>query len=317
MKPLILTPGDPGGIGPEVSCRALVALQESELPPTVLLGDRQRLLSEARRWGLQAESLALADVEAFTTRSAVGIVEPVCDGEPLEVAAIRQAAVWGLENKSSALVTGPIHKASLVARGFEHRGHTDFLGDLCGVEQPVMVFVGGRLRVGLVTTHCALREVPERLTVARILHVIKACQQALQALGCERRRIGVCGLNPHAGEDGVLGHEEQELIAPAVREAQALGMDVIGPLCAESLFRKAAQQEVDFVVAMYHDQGLVPLKLVDFGRSVNWTLGLPIIRTSVDHGTAFDLAHKGVADFGSMQTAIELAVHLSSRRARA
>jgi 4-hydroxythreonine-4-phosphate dehydrogenase len=218
-----------------------------------------------------------------------------------------------LDGRADALVTGPIHKARLHAAGFEYPGHTDFLGHLCGVENPVMGFVGGSLRVCLVTVHLPLSQVAQAITASRVLYTLQVANQALKdSLGIERPRLLVCGLNPHAGDQGLLGREEIEQIQPACAHAQAMGLRVEGPVSAEAAFRMMLAGQADMVVAMYHDQGLAPLKLVDFGRSVNWTMGLPIVRTSVDHGTADNIAGQGIADPSSMLAAIELARCLSS-----
>ena len=187
-------------------------------------------------------------------------------------------------------------------------GHTDFIGHLCGVDEPVMAFAGGRLRVALVTHHMPLMSVGAALTIPRIQRVVRIAHRALvEDLQIAIPRIAVCGLNPHAGEWGLLGFEETEIIGPACDELRAAGLQVVGPVSAETAFLNAQQGSIDLVVAMYHDQGLAPLKAVDFGRSVNWTLGLPILRTSVDHGTAEHLMGTGAADPDSMCAAMELA----------
>lgn len=283
MLPLVVTPGDPLGIGPEVTVKALAAMDED----VVLIGDRAAI----QRWG------------------DLPVIQPESD-EPIEVASLRLAVSMCQRGEAAALVTGPIHKARLAARGFHHKGHTGFLGELTGA-QPVMGFVGGRLRVCLVTVHVPLSQVASTLTPELLDHTLTVADAEL------RRRLGltprllVCGLNPHAGDDGLLGSEERELIQPACDRARARGLEVVGPISAESAFRMAWKGEADMVVAMYHDQGLVPLKLVDFGQSVNWTMGLPIVRTSVDHGTADDIAGQGIADSTSMQAALKLARELS------
>jgi 4-hydroxythreonine-4-phosphate dehydrogenase len=300
-----LTPGDPDGIGPEVACRALaVRLREGQPVRAVVVGARDPVEREAARFGL---AVARVDEVAETT-GGVALYEPDCSSEPVEVASLRAAVAAIQQGRASGLVTGPIHKHALAARGFAYPGHTEFLGHLCGVERPVMAFVGGALRVALVTVHMPLREVPSALSADLVLHVLMTVESELrERLRLATRRIAVCGLNPHAGEEGLLGREELEIIAPAVERARTQGVDARGPVSAETAFRWAADARVDLVVAMYHDQGLAPLKLVDFGRSVNWTLGLPIVRTSVDHGTARDIAGKGVADASSMGAAIRLA----------
>lgn len=230
--------------------------------------------------------------------------------EPVEIVAIRAAVAACLVGEGRALVTGPIHKARLAARGFHHHGHTEFLGELCGVTEPVMAFVGGSMRVALTTVHLPLRDVPAAITVDRVLHVVRTADAALRLqLGLPRPRIAVCGLNPHAGDAGVLGTEELTIIGPACDILRAEGIDVWGPISAETAFWE--HERSDLVVAMYHDQGLAPLKRVDFGRSVNWTLGLPIVRTSVDHGTADALVGTGRASPASMEAAIGLALELT------
>jgi 4-hydroxythreonine-4-phosphate dehydrogenase len=291
-----------------VACRALLARPVDR--PVVLLGEAQAIRDAARAAGLPLEAL---DDPCAPVR-AVGLYEPPGQDEPVEVRSLRLAASLLLRDQGSALVTGPIHKARLARQGFAYTGHTDFLGHLCGVEHPVMAFVGGRLRVALVTVHLPLSAVPSAVTTEAVLHTLRAAHAALGSdLGLTRRRLLVCGLNPHAGDQGLLGHEDHTVIAPAVALAQAEGIDAVGPISAEAAFRHAITGQGELVVAMYHDQGLAPLKLVDFGRSVNWTLGLPFVRTSVDHGTADDLVGTGTASPDSMVAAIELAVALTRR----
>ena len=306
---LLVTAGDPQGIGPEVVLRALATRREAGRDVSaVVVGDFRAM----RRAGalVGAEVVRVSALEA--SDEAIAVFDPGDDDEPVEVASVRRAVEACLAGNAAGLVTAPIHKGALAKRGFAYRGHTDFLGHLCGVERPVMAFVGGELMVALVTVHVPLRDVADLLDVSSVLHTIRTADEALrERLGLEAPRLVVCGLNPHAGEGGLLGHEELVVIGPAVRAAAELGVQVTGPVSAEAAFRAAAAGEADLVVAMYHDQGLAPLKLVDFGRSVNWTLGLPILRTSVDHGTAYDIAWQGVADPASMLSAIELAERLS------
>ena len=303
--PLLVTPGM--GIGPEVTARALADERAPTLQPVVLLTAPDRAPLHA------IEIAALAQAQE---PGQVYVLPPTgLPGEPLEVAAIRVATEACLAGQASALVTGPIHKKRLADQGFAFKGHTDYLGELCGVEEPVMAFVGGALRVALVTTHLPLMAVGAALTVARIVRVVQVTDDALRRdLGLAAPRIAVCGLNPHAGEGGLLGSEELEVIGPACELLRAEGRDVRGPVSAETAFLEARLERVDVVVAMYHDQGLAPLKLVDFGRSVNWTLGLPIVRTSVDHGTADHLVGTGQADPASMRAALRLAQHIVARR---
>ncbi|HEY7476307.1 MAG TPA: 4-hydroxythreonine-4-phosphate dehydrogenase PdxA, partial [Vicinamibacterales bacterium] len=209
-----------------------------------------------------------------------------------------------------AIATAPVNKEAFAAAGLSWRGHTDLLAHLCGVDDVAMLFWSDRLRVVLATVHIPLSEVPRALTTDRLAAVIRLTARSLPRFGLSAPRLGVAGLNPHAGENGVLGLEDRDVLAPAVATARAEGIDVVGPLPADTLFVRAARGEFDVVVAAYHDQGLVPVKLLAFGRAVNVTLGLPIIRTSVDHGTAFDIARQGVADEGSLVEAILLAARL-------
>ena len=296
MKPLILTPGDPQGIGPEVVVKALAEMTVGR--PLVLMGDQESIVAAADQWGPLPDGAQIIDTAGHA--------------EAPEVVAIRRAVEWCQSGKAAAIMTGPINKEKLVRGGFQYTGHTDFLGALCGVESPVMAFVGQRLNVSLVTVHCALQEVPSRLNEALIVHVLKETRRAFARYGNEPNpTLLVCGLNPHAGDGGVLGQEEIDVIGPAI---QASGLEgVVGPISAEAAFTRAMRTEGQVVVAMYHDQGLAPLKAVEFGQCVNWTIGLPIIRTSVDHGTAYDLAGTGQADPGSAKAAIRWALHCASK----
>lgn len=307
MTPLILTPGDPIGIGPEVAARALAS--QPLRRPVLVIGAAAPFLRAAHDAGLDA-----AQVQALSASlPPVAVYEPG-GPEPVEVASIRLAAEACLRGRAAALVTGPIHKGRLIAQGFGFTGHTDFLGHLCGVDRPVMAFVGGELKVALVTVHLPLHRVPAAVTRDAVLHTLSVVDASWRRhLPNSGRRLLVCGLNPHAGDDGALGEEEITTISPACADARSQGIDAVGPMSAEAAFLKARQGQGDVVIAMYHDQGLAPLKAVDFGRSVNWTLGLPILRTSVDHGTADDLVGTGRADPASMVAALRLANDLIAR----
>ena len=266
------------------------------------------ILAEAARQGVSVKSITSLEQAG----QGMSLLPPSAGEEPVEVRSIRFAADACLAGRARALVTGPIHKARLAGQGFGFPGHTDFLGELCGVEQPVMAFVGRRLRVVLATIHMPLAQVPHAITREGLLHVVRTAHAALRdQLGIPEPVLVVAGLNPHAGDQGVLGGDELDLIGPVCDELRAEGLRVCGPCSAEAAARDAAEGRADMLVAMYHDQGLVPLKVLDFGHSVNWTLGLPIVRTSVDHGTADDIAGKGIADAGSMLAAMVLADRVS------
>ena len=299
------------GVGPEL---ALAAMAGRGLGGVALVGRAAALAAVGSPVPLVAVS-TLRD--AWSVEGALPVLDPGDAAEPAEVAAIRLGALACLAGEADALVTGPIHKARLAARGFAYLGHTDFLGALCGAE-PVMAFAGGDLRVALVTVHLPLALVPGALTRAGVAHTARTAARALHHdLGLPAPRLAICGLNPHAGEGGLLGREEIDTIGPACADLRAEGWSIVGPVSAETAFLEARAGRVDLVVAMYHDQGLAPLKAVDFGRSVNWTLGLPIVRTSVDHGTADDLVGTGRADPASMSAAIRLAEQIIARRAAA
>lgn len=302
IKPIILTYGM--GIGPEVSLKAVK--QMANAPLIVLAGRRE------------CSCIQAADLPSWNPGASGRLFWMPFDdkdGEAAEVAAIRWAVAECLAERAAALVTGPINKAKLVSKGFSFHGHTEFLGHLCGDVQTVMGFVGGTFKVCLATTHLPLMDVANHLSTDGLIERAEIVLRALHhELGMSAPRLGICGLNPHAGENGVLGREEIEVIGPACDALRAAGHHVIGPISSETAFLEARRGAIDMIMAMYHDQGLTPLKAVDFGESVNWTLGLPIIRTSVDHGTADTLVGTGQADASSMISAIELAVQLSHKR---
>jgi 4-hydroxythreonine-4-phosphate dehydrogenase len=298
-----ITVGDPAGIGPEVVAAALREIPRADAE-LVVYGDVDAVRSAGGELaGIETRAIASASARPGQPEpaSARGVVE-----------AIRSAARDCLAGRLDAMVTAPISKEVIAAGGFAYPGHTELLEETCGAGRAVMLLVGRGLRVGLATIHCALREVPDKLSSEGISEVL-----AIMRADLERRfaipspRIAVCGLNPHAGEAGRFGDEEARVIAPAIEAARARGVEATGPYAADSLFHRAVAGEFDAVLAMYHDQGLGPLKTWAFGQAVNVTLGLPIVRTSVDHGTAFDIAGQGRADPGSMIEAVRLALVLS------
>ena len=304
-----MTVGDPAGIGPEVVLKALAA---GDLPPAelVVYGPLSVLRDRARRFGLRGpEELGLRVVDVPLT-GALRLGENSAVGGAAAAEAVLAAARDALAGRVDALVTAPLNKESLAAAGHRWPGHTEMLAEAAGVSDVAMLFVGGTLRVALVTIHRSLRSVPDAVTAAEVERVARLLHRELPGLGASSRRIAVCGLNPHAGEGGMFGREEIETIAPAVARLRAEGLDVSGPFPADSLFARAARGEFDAVLAQYHDQGLIPVKLAAFGHAVNVTLGLPFVRTSVDHGTGFDIVEKGVAEAGSLLAAIRLAADL-------
>jgi len=300
---LAISAGDPAGVGPEVTDKALAQPEVRELAQLVVAGDPAQLAQVARDLGLPAPER----VEAAGDAAGVEPGRLSAAGGHAAVAAVRRAVELVRSGAASALVTGPINKEALRLAGYPWPGHTEMLAELCGVPEVRMLLVSERLRVCHVTTHRSLRSAIEAVTRERVLETIRMTQAGAGRLGFATPRIAVAGLNPHAGEGGLFGDEEIREIAPAVEDARRDGIDASGPWPADTLFWRAAGGEFDFVVAMYHDQGHVPVKLAGFDEGVNVTLGLPFLRTSVDHGTAFDIAGQGRARWQSMAAAIRVA----------
>ena len=330
--PLALTLGDPAGVGPEIVVKAWNALRQDG-PPFLVVGDAQSLASASaagasiiRSIVAPAEALAcFADalpVLDLPLRSPVVAGQPSAATAPSIIQWIETAVGLALSGKVTGVVTAPIAKAPLYDAGFKFPGHTEFLGELTaaarfdGARGPVMMLIAGDLRVALVTVHEPLARVPGLLTTEAIVHTAQVTAQALRRdFGIVRPRLAVAGLNPHAGEGGGIGREEIEIVAPAVRALEDLGIDVTGPHPADSLFPEVMRPRYDAAICLYHDQALIPVKMLDFWGGVNVTLGLPIIRTSPDHGTAFDIAGRGLARADSLIAAIRLADQLSRTRA--
>ncbi len=332
-----ITMGDAAGIGPEVIVRALAGRRvPRSAGPTrparvVLYGSREVFRSAARRAhvGLKIEAIANAH-EAARLDDAIGCIDPTRlrrrrAGTGRVDAALARAAMAcvsaavrdALAGELDGVVTAPINKTGLRRAGFPYAGHTEFLAAEADVPHVAMMFVGGGLRVVLATIHEPLERAVKMITTARVRTTIELLHDALERLfGIAAPRIGVCGLNPHAGEGGLLGTQDAKQIAPAVRRVRARGLDVVGPLPADTLFARHRHGEFDAVAAMYHDQGLIPVKLLAFDSAVNVTLGLPLIRTSPAHGTAYDIAPRFAAHPGSMEAAIRLAARLARRRRR-
>lgn len=321
---IALTCGEPAGIGPDLC----ILLAQRRLPCRLtVIGDPAVLAARARMLGLPVEWLPLADGEAAPPhRPGLLPVRPVaCAVESLpgvlnpanarQVLDMLRAAVEGcLSGLYDAMVTPPLHKGIVNDAGIPFTGHTEFIADMTG-GFPVMMLATEGLRVALVTTHLPLKDVSAAITRERLTAVLEVLHRDLtERFGIARPRILVCGLNPHAGEGGHLGREELDTVVPALEPLRASGMDLRGPLPADTIFLPKYLDEADAVLAMYHDQGLPVLKRLGFGRAVNVTLGLPIVRTSVDHGAALDLAGTGRIDAGSLEAAFALATELAKRR---
>ncbi|SMC24502.1 4-hydroxythreonine-4-phosphate dehydrogenase [Desulfacinum hydrothermale DSM 13146] len=332
-RPLIaLTMGDPCGVGPEVLVRALADPGVTHACRPLVMGDLSALRRAARLLGAPLAFRPVTDVsEIASQEKAIPVFRPsrldesqIPYGRPSAQACratidyIETAAHLALQGQVGAVVTGPINKEALHRNGFSFPGHTEFLQHLCGASRVVMMLAGPRLRVALVTIHCALRQVPERLMAPSLEETIRISLEALQRdFGIRRPRLAVAGLNPHAGEAGRFGTEDKDIIEPVVRSVDRLCRPcrVLGPYPPDTVFTRAYQGEFHAVVAMYHDQGLIPVKLVHFDEAVNVTLGLPIVRTSVDHGTAYDIAGQGKARPSSLLHAIRAAVSMARSRA--
>jgi 4-hydroxythreonine-4-phosphate dehydrogenase len=335
-----ITMGDPAGVGPEITAKALARADVAASCRAVVIGDRSVMaatldmlrsplalhaVTRVANCAFAAgtlECLDLAKVDAATLLK--GAVSP--EAGRAAYAYIETGVRLCQANEIDAIVTAPINKEALAAAGLQHSGHTEILATLSGTKDFAMLLMGKELKVIHVTTHVALRRVPDLVTRERVLRVIQLAQATMNFLGERRPRIAVCGLNPHAGEDGLFGDEEKSQIIPAVEAARREGLDVYGPLPADTLFSRARGGEFHIVVAMYHDQGHVPVKTLGFtydetkgtwtGLSgVNVTIGLPFLRVSVDHGTAFDRAWKGISNPESMVEAIDVAVRMLAAKA--
>lgn len=335
ISPIVLTMGDPAGIGPEIIAKAL-SERPALLPQTVVAGDVETLRRAARQWGAGSNRLMLAEIADIADLAAVPpgcmavvqackLVEPVAMGW-ISASAGRAAAdciAWAaqavLEGQARAVVTAPIHKEALAAAGVEYPGHTELLQSLgaahLGVavaELPVRMMLScPGLSTVLVSIHVSLRQALDAVTTEQVLQTIRITQAHFLRIGMVRPRIAVAGLNPHAGEGGLFGFEDRDVIAPAIVRARQEGVDASGPHAPDTVFMRARQGAFDVVVAMYHDQGLIPVKLLGLDDGVNTTLGLPFVRTSPDHGTAFDIAGTGRANPSSLLAAIDAALAAS------
>lgn len=333
MHPLLLTMGDPTGIGPELIIKALLEDAYQDLNhPLEVVGDIAVLQRAAKIFNADCQCNQLSDQRHQLTIASrqlnvlsISQLDPakLHYGQPDQDCGramaqyVEQATSACLDGSGAGIVTCPINKAAINASGYHFPGHTELLAERCGVDKVVMMLAGERLKVCLVTTHLAYRDVPERLSSEEILATIRITAESLsRQLGIAKPRLAVLALNPHAGEDGLFGDEEQRLIQPAIDQARTEGIDADGPHSADTLFYFAAKGQYDAVICMYHDQGLIPLKLLHFDDGVNVTLGLPIVRTSVDHGTAYNLAGSGAANTASLVAALKMADQMAQANNR-
>lgn len=327
--PLAISLGDPAGIGPELIAEAWSRRDSERLPPFAVIGGAQILRAAARSRGIELPVKAIASLDAAGDAFAVAL--PVLDlhdgawspgapsreGAELAMGSLAEATRRTVRGEAAALVTGPVAKARLAEVGFDHPGQTEYVAAACGIApgDAVMMLAGPRLRAVPLTVHVALAQVPALLTQDLIVRRARIVAAALQSdFGVSRPRLAIAGLNPHAGEDGRFGDEEQRIIAPAVALLREEGIDAAGPFPPDAMFTARAREQYDAALCMYHDQALIPLKALDFDEGVNVTLGLPLVRTSPDHGTAFDIAGKGLADPGAMIAAIRMAGDCAARR---
>ncbi|HMI17461.1 MAG TPA: 4-hydroxythreonine-4-phosphate dehydrogenase PdxA [Bradyrhizobium sp.] len=328
-KPLALTLGEPAGIGPDITIKAWLRRNELKLPAFYLLGDRDFLSGRANTLGLKIRLAEVRPEDAFDAFAdalpvvATGHRTTAQPGQPdhtsadAALASIRQAVDDVIGARASAIVTNPIAKSVLYRAGFRHPGHTEFLAELAATDrhtpQPVMMLWSPAVAVVPVTIHISLREAIAQLSTDLIVTTVRIVAAALKArFGLANPRLVVSGLNPHAGEEGSLGTEERTIVAPAVEILRAEGIEIRGPLPADTMFHDAARKTYDCAICMYHDQALIPVKTLAFEDAVNVTLGLPFIRTSPDHGTAFDIAGTGRANPSSLVAALRLAARMAA-----
>jgi 4-hydroxythreonine-4-phosphate dehydrogenase len=328
-KPLALTSGEPAGIGPDITLKAWLRRKELKLPAFYLLGDREFLARRASSLGLKVELAEVRAEDASATFAdalpvvATGHAATAQPGQPdptsadAAIASIRQAVGDVVSGRASAVVTNPIAKSVLYRAGFRHPGHTEYLAELAATAghtpQPVMMLWSPALAVVPVTIHLSLREAIARLSSALIVSTARIVVADLKArFGLANPRLAVAGLNPHAGEHGSLGTEDLTIVTPAVEILRGEGIEITGPLPADTMFHEAARKSYDCAICMYHDQALIPIKTIAFDDAVNITLGLPFIRTSPDHGTAFDIAGTGRADPSSLIAALRLAARIAA-----
>ena len=321
---LAVTMGDPAGIGPEIIARAAYQMREEVAAGRIefiVIGSALALDKGCQQVGLVRETLPLRMIDVGPVDGEIETGKISAVGGEWAYRAVKRAAEMVLADEADAIVTAPLSKEALHLSGHHFEGHTELLAHLTGMRDAVMMLAHGPMRVSHVTTHCSIADVPKRITPVRLRRVLDVTLDALQCLGFEKPRLAVAGLNPHSGEGGILGKEDDEIVAPIIREYVEKGYAVTGPVPGDTVFIKLRAQQFDAVIAMFHDQGHIPVKLLGFNvneetgvwqaiSGVNVTLGLPILRTSVDHGTAFDIAGKGVANADSMVDAVEYAMKL-------
>jgi 4-hydroxythreonine-4-phosphate dehydrogenase len=310
-----VTLGDPAGVGGEVILKALADPEIAASVELVVVGDRVAIEAAERSTGVKFDSLGVKLHECGVLPAGQPVVYGALHAEYGKAAVryVHDATMMCLNHDVDAMVTGPLNKEAVTLNGMQFSGHTEYIAELCGVKGSRMLLAGTKLSVIHVSTHVSLKQACN-LNTDRIVETIELGNEAMKLLGKAKPRIAVCGLNPHAGEHGLFGTEDEEFIRPAVEVCRARGIECEGPMAPDTIFFKAARGSHDLIVAMYHDQGHIPMKLLDFEATVNVSLGIPIIRTSVDHGTAFDIAGKNLASEANMKAAIRMAVTMAQHR---
>jgi 4-hydroxythreonine-4-phosphate dehydrogenase len=316
---IVVTLGDPAGVGPEVTLKALTDQHLRTSARWTLLGDLASVQSAERITGIPLASLGVSfhDLQILPPGQPIRFGKLSADYGKAAAAYVATATNMCLDGAADAMVTAPLNKEAVTLSGLRFSGHTEYIADICaqrhGVADSRMLLAGVKFSVVHVSTHISLRQACN-LDTERIIRTILLGNEAMKLLGHERPRIAVCGLNPHAGEHGLFGSEDEQFICPAVEHCRALGINCEGPVAADTIFFRAAAGSHDLIVAMYHDQGHIPMKLLAFDTTVNMSIGIPIIRTSVDHGTAFDIAGKNIAGAENMQAAMRMAVTMARHR---
>ncbi|WP_282609094.1 4-hydroxythreonine-4-phosphate dehydrogenase PdxA [Pelagibius sp. Alg239-R121] len=325
--PIAITMGDPCGIGPEIVAKTLA--REAPTSRTVVIGSARVMENAVRQLGLDLGVRTVAELGVVSSEPGVLAVWETSDlvdlpfrgqvsaaGGKAAYDAIVEAIKLAKAGSVSGIVTAPINKAALAAAGVKYPGHTEMLAEFGGAERVAMMLANDEIRTVLVTIHCSLKDAIARADYPAQMSAIRLAHEGALALGIDRPRVAVAGLNPHAGEGGLFGQEEIEVISPAISAARDEGIDATGPWPGDTVFMQARQGRFDVVVAQYHDQGLIPVKYMGLEKGVNITLGLPFVRTSPDHGTAFDIAGEGIADAASLETALEYAERLIAAKRR-
>ena len=312
---VVITLGDPAGVGAEVALKALADAEVRGSAHFIVLGDRAAIQAAEATTGIAFAPLNVEfrDCGMLPADAPVALGQLRAEYGAAAVRYVHDATLMCLRGEADAMVTAPLNKEAVTLNGMHFSGHTEYIAELCGATDSRMLLAGVKLSVVHVSTHISLRQATE-LDTARIIRTIQLGNDAMKLLGKPRPRIAVCGLNPHAGEHGLFGTEDERFIFPAVEACRARGIDCEGPVAPDPIFFRAANGSHDLIVAMYHDQGHIPMKLLDFEATVNMSLGIPILRTSVDHGTAFDIAGKNLAGAANMKAAIRMAVTMARHR---